>query len=73
MERSVSDLLKDCKLYDQYAGAFHDAGYDDDLPFLLEHLALDDDKLENLARQCGLKPGHALRFVYKLREWARGV
>ena len=50
----------------QYADAFDKEGYDD-----LRHLAsFDGATLAKVAREIGMKPGHALRFVDQFKAGA---
>jgi hypothetical protein len=48
----------------EYAEAFEEQGYDD-LPWLSR---LGDDLLREICDSLGMKPGHAMKFVMKLRE-----
>lgn len=49
---------------DKYAEAFEEQGYDD-LPWLSR---LGDDLLRQICDSLGMKPGHSMKFVMKLRE-----
>ena len=49
---------------DEYAEAFEEQGYDD-LPWLSR---LEDDLLRQICDSLGMKPGHSMKFVMKLRE-----
>ena len=49
---------------DEYAEAFDEQGYDD-LPWLSR---LGDDLLRQICDSLGMKPGHSMKFVMKLRE-----
>lgn len=49
---------------EQYAEAFDEQGYDD-LPFLRR---LEEEHLKEICDSVNMKPGHAMKFVMKVRE-----